>query len=519
MRVSMLTLSAAVFSSSASGGLAFGMRSLRGARPMVRAGLASRGLSMAADFDYLVIGGGSGGMASARRAAQYGAKVAVVERSRMGGTCVNVGCVPKKVMFNAATVAEYMHEAAEFGFKDVGAFRFDWAEMKRRRDAYVLRLNGIYENNLKNSDITMIRGEASLAGGNRVTVGGETYTADHILVAPGGYPTPLEVPGGDLVSNSDDFFAAEEQPKKVAVLGAGYIAVEMAGIFNALGSDTTLLTRGATPLRNFDDMVVDRLMVEMDRQGLRHRGGLAEDPICAVEKQEDGRLSVKFASGESLDGLDMVLSAVGRRPLVEPLKLEKAGVTTNDKGYVEVDDFQNTKAEGIYALGDVCGKVELTPMAIAAGRRLSDRLFGGVEGAKADYESVPTVVFSHPVIGTVGLTEKEAVEVYGADNVKTYTSTFVNLWYGSYSTPPADKPRSNMKLVCVGDEERVVGLHSIGMGSDELLQGFAVAMKMGATKKDFDATVALHPTAAEELVTMAPWGLKENPSPTMKQKV
>ena len=207
----------------------------------------------------------------------------------------------------------------------------------------------------------------------------------------------------------------------------------------------------------------------------------------------------------------MVLSAVGRRPLVEPLNLEKAGVTTNDKGYVEVDDFQNTKAEGIYALGDVCGKVELTPMAIAAGRRLSDRLFGGVEGAKADYESVPTVVFSHPVIGTVGLTEKEAVEVYGADNVKTYTSTFVNLWYGSYSTPPADKPRSNMKLVCVGDEERVVGLHSIGMGSDELLQGFAVAMKMGATKKDFDATVALHPTAAEELVTMAPWGLKENP--------
>eukprot|EP00968_Pinguiococcus_pyrenoidosus_P019169 scaffold2038_cov259-Pinguiococcus_pyrenoidosus.AAC.2 len=485
--------------------------------PLIRCGLSMQAVPAENSFDFFVIGGGSGGVSCARRAAQWGARVAVVERARMGGTCVNVGCVPKKVMYNAATLNELMHEANEFGFSGVDP-KLDWAELKRRRDKYVLRLNGIYERNLDNSDVTVIEGDAKLEGNGKVRVGDQVYSAPNILIAVGGKPAELDIPGKELLSTSDDFFDLEEQPGKVAVIGAGYIAVEMAGIFNGLGSDTSLFVRGSRPLRKFEEFIVDRLMAEMERTGLKLKTGLGDDPLVALEKDDKGKITMKFQSGKSEGGYDFILSAVGRVPVTDTLQLDKAGVEMDKKGYIVVDEFQNTAAKGVYALGDAAGKIELTPMAIAAGRRLSDRLFGGVEGSKADYESVPTVIFSHPPIGTIGLTEKEAREAYGDDNVRVYTSNFVNLYYGTYDIAPNDKPKSTLKLVCVGEEERVVGLHCIGMGSDELLQGFGVAMKMGATKKDLDACVAIHPTAAEELVTLPPWGLKKVPEPKVTQK-
>jgi glutathione reductase (NADPH) len=313
---------------------------------------------------------------------------------------------------------------------------------------------------------------------------------------------PADLPGVEHCISSDGFFLLEEMPSSALVVGAGYIAVEMAGILHALGCKTELAVRGEKPLRAFDDLMSDTLVSEMARQGLTLR------PKTTIGKVEEvnGKKRVTHTDGTVLGEYDEVLLAVGREPLTGPLALDKAGVKLDEKNrYIEVDDFQNTSQEGVYALGDVCGNVELTPMAIAAGRRLADRLFAGVKG-KADYDDVPTVVFSHPPIGTVGLTEKQAVEKYGEGNVKVWTSTFVNLWYGPMPIDPSDKPRTAMKMVTAGKNELIVGLHVIGVGADEMLQGFAVAVKMGATKSDFDSCVALHPTAAEEFVTLAPWG-------------
>eukprot|EP00614_Pseudopedinella_elastica_P010534 CAMPEP_0172609656 /NCGR_PEP_ID=MMETSP1068-20121228/29603_1 /TAXON_ID=35684 /ORGANISM="Pseudopedinella elastica, Strain CCMP716" /LENGTH=515 /DNA_ID=CAMNT_0013413219 /DNA_START=97 /DNA_END=1644 /DNA_ORIENTATION=+ len=462
-------------------------------------------------FDYLVIGAGSGGIASARRAAQWGAKVAVVERGALGGTCVNVGCVPKKVMFNAATIMEMMHAAKHYGFTGVteGA-KFDWKFIKDARDKYILRLNGIYSNNLKNSGVEVINGLASFSGPKEVAVGGAKYTADHVMIAVGGRPTMPDIPGIEHCVDSDGFFLMDKQPKKVAVVGAGYIAVELAGIFNALESDTSLFVRGEKALRRFDPILCDTLDTEMKKQGMTVVPGATPK---AVVKESDGTLTLQLEDGTSHGGFEQVVMAIGRSPLVDPLQLDKAGVTTNSKGYIEADEFQNTEAAGVYALGDVCGVIELTPTAISAGRRLADRLFGEKQESKADFDMVPTVIFSHPTIGTCGLSEQDAKKMYGEDQIRVYTSTFVNLFYGPWQMEPSDKAKTAYKLVCLGEEEKVIGCHLIGMASDEVLQGFGVAMKMGATKADFDACVAIHPTAGEELVTMAPWGLKKNPSP------
>jgi len=342
-------------------------------------------------------------------------------------------------------------------------------------------------------------------------VGDKTYTADHITIAVGGRTSMPDIPGVEHCIDSDGFFLLEEQPKKVAVIGAGYIAVELAGIFNALDSDTSLFVRGDKALRRFDAILADTLDSEMKKQGMNLVTGATPK---AVSKEDDGTLTLELENGEKHTGFDSIVMAIGREPLVDPLGLDKAGVAMQ-KGskYIEADECQNTNVDGVYALGDVCGNIELTPMAIAAGRRLSDRLFGGIKDSKADYDLVPTVIFSHPTIGTIGLSEHEAREKYGDDEIKCYTSTFVNLFYGPWtSVEPADKPKTAYKLVCLGKEEKVVGLHCIGMASDEVLQGFGVAMKMGATKADLDSCIALHPTAAEELVTMAPWGLYEAPA-------
>jgi len=485
-----------------------GVGALRGLPIRGQGFLARRSLSMAKHYDYLVIGGGSGGMASARRAAGYGAKVCVIEKARLGGTCVNVGCVPKKVMWNAATLSENFHDAHHFGFVQSAPPTLDWAKLKSYRDAYIARLNGIYTRMLGNSKVDLVEGAAAFTGEREVTVaGGEVYTADHILIAVGGRPNLPTIKGIEHCISSDGFFELPTQPKRVAVVGGGYIGVELAGVFHALGSKTTLCLRGSKPLAGFDSIIVDNLIKEMGKQKLEIMSGTQPEEII---KNSDGSLTMKTKTKDSSNScgpFDAILFATGRVPLVDGLQLTKAGIQQNDKNQIVVNNFQETNIKGVYAVGDVSSDIQLTPTAIAGGRRLADRLFNKMPKAAADYRDVPTVVFSHPPIGTVGLTEDAAVAQYGKDNIKCYTSTFTNLFYGTFQMEPDDKPKTAMKMVTLLPDERVIGIHVIGMGADELLQGFGVAMKMGATKKDFDDCVAIHPTAAEELVTLAPWGM------------
>jgi len=444
-------------------------------------------------YDYLVIGGGSGGIASARRAAEYGAKVALVEAGRMGGTCVNLGCVPKKVMWNAGMIAEHLHDAKDYGF-DVEAVPFAWARIKEQRDAYIARLNGIYHRNLGKAGVTEYHGFAKFLSPNSVEVNGTTLHADHILIATGGYPRVPEIPGAEYGMTSNGFFELEALPKKVALVGAGYIAVELAGILHILGADVSLFIRRGEFLRSFDPVIRKTLMDEMLKSGVKV---ICETGIDAVEKAEDGSLTLVDHDNNRYDGFESLIWAIGRSPQIG-IQLEKAGVALNDRGYIAVDKFQNTNVSGVYAVGDVTGKVELTPVAIAAGRQLAERLFNGKTDAHLDYENVASVVFSHPPIAAMGLTEDEARERFGEENIKTYNATFTNMYHAMTQR----KTKTAMKLVVAGMEEKVVGIHIIGIGADEMAQGFAVALKMGATKADLDATVAIHPTAAEELVTM-----------------
>ncbi len=443
-------------------------------------------------FDYLVIGGGSGGLASARRAAKYGARVALVEASALGGTCVNRGCVPKKMFWNAAQVAESMHDAESYGFAPVEA-QFDWARFKKSRDASIERLNGIYARNLDIDGVELINGWAELIGEHQVRVGTRVLSATHLLLTPGGKPRRPSLVGAELGITSDEFFECEEQPKKVAVVGAGYIAVEIAGLLNALGTDVTLVLRGEKPLRAFDSLVSESLMEELSAQGVSVVTGFTPDEL---QKTSSG-LRLVDKNGIAECGYEEVIWAIGREPLTQDLGLETQGVKVTKSGHIQVDEWENTSAEGVYALGDVTGKVELTPVAIAAGRKLSDRLFGNMPDSKLNYDNVPTVVFSHPPIGVIGLTEDEAIGRYG-NGVKCYSTRFVDMYYSHARR----KVRTVMKVVTVGAKEKVVGIHVFGRSADELIQGFAVALCMGATKADLDRAIAIHPTAAEELVTL-----------------
>jgi len=452
------------------------------------------GFGMSEQYDLIAIGGGSGGLAAAQRAAEYGARALVIERDgKLGGTCVNVGCVPKKVMWHAADLAQAFRDAPGYGFAATDPLH-DWSVLVERREAYIQRLNGIYARNLDKRKVDWVAGEARMTGQHEVTVGDQQYTAPHIIVATGGEPVVPDLPGAELGITSDGFFQLKDRPQKVAVVGSGYIAVELAGVLNGLGSDVELFARYDSILRVQDEILQQGAMNTLAEHSVEvHLHSIPS----ALEQGESGlRLSIE--TGQQFDGFDAVIWAVGRRPLTDGIGLEAAGVETDARGFVTTDKFQQTNVEGIYAVGDVSGRVALTPVAIAAGRRLSDRVFGGMEGRHLDYANIPTVIFSHPPIGTVGMTEAEARKEYGDDAVKIYTSGFVSLYYGIVD----NKQRSEMKLVTVGEEERVVGCHMIGMGSDEMLQGFAVALKMGARKQDFDDTVAIHPTSAEELVTM-----------------
>ncbi|MFZ9886848.1 MAG: glutathione-disulfide reductase [Myxococcota bacterium] len=443
-------------------------------------------------FDLLVIGGGSGGLAHAQRAAEYGVKVAIVEGAPLGGTCVNLGCVPKKVMWYAASHAVHARRATDYGFS-VGMGEHDWGELKRRRDAYIKRLNGIYENNLARKGVTLLRGYARLLDERTVAVGDERFTANAIAIATGGKPLVPAVPGAEHGITSDGFFALSSRPRRVAIVGAGYIAVEVAGVFHALGTETTLIARREGVLREFDAMLGTELVAAMTREGISLETGAV--PKAVVLDGEERYLVTD--DGRQLGPFDGLLWAVGRVPNTKNLGLENAGVVLDEDGYIPVNDFQETNVEHIYAIGDVTGRQALTPVAIAAGRRLADRLYGGMEGRHLDYENIATVIFSHPPIGTVGLSEAAARERYG-DAVRVFTSRFNPMVYAlsEHRVP------SSMKLVTVGEDEKVIGIHVIGDGADEMTQGFAVALRMGATKRDLDDTVAIHPTSAEELVTM-----------------
>lgn len=443
-------------------------------------------------FDYIVIGGGSGGIGSANRAAMYGAKVLVIEGNLLGGTCVNLGCVPKKIMWYGAQIADALNlYAKDYGF-DIESKNFDFETLLINRDAYIKRSRASYTRVFENNGITVVKGFATFVSNNTVSVNGQKYTAPHILIATGAKPSVPNIEGANYGETSDDFFGWTTLPKSVTVVGAGYIAVELAGVLNSLGVETHLVVRRDKPLREFDDMLSDYLVEEFKTTGINLHTQYTPQ---RVEKNADDTLTLVAESGEKITS-ERLVWAIGREVNVDGLGLENTGVEQDEKGYIVTDAYQNTTVSGIYSVGDVTGRIALTPVAIAAGRRLSERLFNGKTDMKLDYNLIPTVMFSHPPIGTIGLSEKQACEQL--DNVKVYTSTFASM----YTAVTSHRQLVKMKLVVAGDDEKVVGLHGIGYGVDEMIQGFAVAMKMGATKADFDNTVAIHPTGSEEFVTM-----------------
>ncbi|MCK3655417.1 glutathione-disulfide reductase [Pasteurellaceae bacterium Macca] len=455
---------------------------------------------MTKHYDYIAIGGGSGGIASLNRAASYGKKCAIIEAKYLGGTCVNVGCVPKKVMFYGSQIAEAIHHyAPDYGF-EVEVKRFDFEKLIENRQAYIGRIHQSYNNVLAKNNIDVFNGFGKFVDARHIEIrfeNGETeiISADHILITTGGSPARPTIPGAEYGIDSDGFFALTELPKRVAVVGAGYIAVELAGVLNGLGAETHLFVRQNTPIRTFDPMIIDTLMEVFAQDGIQlHRHAIPKE----VVKNADDSLTLMLEDGRT-QTVDCLIWAIGRKPATDKLNLEAVGVETNERGYIKVDKFQNTNVPNIYAVGDIIeGGIELTPVAVAAGRRLSERLFNNKANEHLDYRLVPTVMFSHPPVGTVGLTEPNAIAQYGAENVKVYQSSFTPM----YSAVTQHRQPCRMKLVCVGEDEKIVGLHGIGFGVDEMIQGFAVAIKMGATKADFDNTVAIHPTGSEEFVTM-----------------
>ncbi|ROO24534.1 glutathione reductase [Salinisphaera orenii MK-B5] len=448
---------------------------------------------MSEHYDLVVLGGGSGGVATARRAAAHGRRVALVERGRLGGTCVNIGCVPKKVMWHAADFAERAAHAADYGFSGAPPTH-DWARLVANRETYIRRLNRIYGGNLDKAGVIVVEGEARFVDERRIAVGERELSADHVLIATGGKPQWPEIPGAALGTDSDGFFSWTERPRRVAIVGSGYIACELAGVLNGLGSEVTLLLRREHVLKEFDALLGETLIERMREAGID-----VQMNRSAAELVEAGEgVAVRFEDGDTSAPFDRLIWAIGRRANSDAIGLERIGLEVNADGTVPVDAWQDTVVPGVHALGDVTGAIELTPVAIAAGRRLADRLFGGKPDSRLDYHNIPTVVFTHPPIGSVGLSETEARAEYGDAAVTVYTSHYVALYHGVLE----HKVPSDMKLVCVGDDERIVGAHVIGDGADEMLQGFAVAVKMGATKADFDNTVAIHPTSAEEFVTM-----------------
>lgn len=443
-------------------------------------------------YDLIVIGGGSGGLAVAEKAAGFGKQVAIIEANRIGGTCVNNGCVPKKIMWYAANLAHAVDDAGAFGIP-ASRGKTDWPSLVKNRDEYIRSINAYWDGYVADSGIHCIDGHGRFVDGNTVAVNGKHFTADHIVIATGGQPVLPSVPGAELGITSDGFFELDQLPQRVAVIGGGYISVELSGVLNALGSEVTVIALEDRIMEQFDPMISRVLQRDMRRQGININTGFQ---ASALSRSDNG-ISIASTNGDVLDGFDTVIWAVGRRANTDGLNLKAAGVEMLPGGIIPVDACENTNVDGIYAIGDVTGKMPLTPVAIAAGRRLAERLFNNRPDSKVDYRNIPSVVFSHPPVATVGLSEDSARAQYG-DKVTTYISEFTPMRH-AFSIHGNS---TAMKLVCAGDDEQVVGVHIIGDNADEMLQGFAVAVKMGATKADFDNTIAIHPTSAEELVTM-----------------
>ena len=448
---------------------------------------------MSNHYDLISIGAGSGGLSAAERASAYGKKCAIIENKEVGGTCVNIGCVPKKVMWLAASLAENIKNAPDYGF-NVEYQGLNWSKLIHQRENYIGGILDWYDNYLEDNNIDLIEGTAKFIDNHTLDVDGEQYTADHIVIAPGGYPMVPDLPGAEYGITSDGFFELEEQPQNVVVVGAGYIAVELAGVLNSLGSQVTLMIRKGHFLSSFDTLLSETLTQSMlDADTCIQSNTTVEK----VVKEEDGTLTMYCNNNHIMAKVDCLIWAIGRAPNTKPLNLDATDIIVDKDGYIPSDEFEQTNVEGVYALGDVTGKAALTPVAIAAARRLSDRLFNHMSGRKLDYNLIPTVVFSHPPMGTIGLTEEQARKEHG-EAVKVYTSEYTSMSHAFVK----HKQKTAMKLVCVGAKQKVVGCHIIGPNADEMLQGFAVAIKMGATKEDFDNTVAIHPTSSEELVTM-----------------
>jgi len=446
---------------------------------------------MAYDFDLFVIGAGSGGVRAARFAAGFGAKVAVAESRYLGGTCVNVGCVPKKLLVYGAHFAEDFEQASGFGWS-LGEAEFDWATLIANKDREINRLNGIYRNLLVNSGVTLIEGHARLTGPNEVDVNGQRHTAKHILIATGGWPQIPDIPGHEHAISSNEAFFLKELPKRVLVVGGGYIAVEFAGIFHGLGAQTSLLYRGDMFLRGFDGAVRKHLHEELTQRGLDVQFNA---DIARIDQQADGSLKATLKDGRELIA-DCVFYATGRRPMLDNLGLENTGVKLDKRGFVEVDDLYQSAEPSILAIGDVIGRVQLTPVALAEGMAVARRLFKPEQYRPVDYRMIPTAVFSLPNIGTVGLSEEQAIE--DGHRVQIFESRFRPMKL----TLTDCQEHTLMKLVVDADTDKVLGCHMVGPEAGEIVQGLAIALKAGATKQHFDETIGVHPTAAEEFVTM-----------------
>ena len=446
---------------------------------------------MAYEFDLFVIGAGSGGVRAARFAAGFGAKVAVAESRYLGGTCVNVGCVPKKLLVYGAHFSEDFEQASGFGWS-LGEAKFDWPTLIANKDREIHRLNGIYRNLLVNSGVTLLEGHARLTGPNEVEVNGQRYTAKHILIATGGWPQIPEIPGREHAIGSNEAFFLKELPKRVLVVGGGYIAVEFAGIFHGLGAHTSLLYRGDLFLRGFDGSVRKHLQEELTKRGLDLQFNA---DIERIDKQADGSLKAILKDGRVLEA-DCVFYATGRRPMLDNLGLENTGVKLDERGFVAVDDLYQTAEPSILAIGDVIGRVQLTPVALAEGMAVARRLFKPEQYRPVDYANIATAVFSLPNIGTVGLTEEDARK--NGHNVQIFESRFRPMKL----TLTDCQEKTLMKLVVDADTDKVLGCHMVGPDAGEIVQGLAIALKAGATKQHFDETIGVHPTAAEEFVTM-----------------
>lgn len=446
---------------------------------------------MSYDFDLFVIGAGSGGVRAARFAAGFGARVAVAESRYLGGTCVNVGCVPKKLLVYGAHFSEDFEQASGFGWS-LGEANFDWATLIANKNREIERLNGIYRNLLTNSGVSLFEGHARIVDAHTVEVNGQRHSAERILIATGGWPQIPDIPGREHAISSNEAFFLKQLPKRVLVVGGGYIAVEFASIFHGLGARTSLLYRGDLFLRGFDGAVREHLRDELSKKGLDLQFNA---DIASIERKADGSLAATLQDGRVLEA-DCVFYATGRRPMLDNLGLENVEVKLDKRGYIEVDDLFQTSTLSILALGDVIGRVQLTPVALAEGMAVARRLFKPEEYRPLDYRMIPTAVFSLPNIGTVGLSEEQAIE--DGHQVKVFESRFRPMKLTLTDNPE----RTLMKLVVDADSDRVLGCHMVGPEAGEIVQGLAIALKAGATKQIFDETIGVHPSAAEEFVTL-----------------